>query len=108
MFLPGSLLLLILLLYASSTTADPLHIPLSRRASATEKTMDEIHADAEYIRAKYGYNKIDSRRAVSDIPITNQVITIPHYFLHCRMASLIVSTQYLDPPYYGALTIGTP
>ena len=80
MFLPVSLRpLLILLFHASSTTADPLHVPLSRRAPATEGTVvDKAQADANYIRAKYGYNKIGtgSRRAMSGIPITNQVTII--------------------------------
>ena len=76
MFLPISLPLLILLLHASSTAADPLHIPLSRRAPVTEWTMDDFHAEADYIRAKYGYKVSDNRRAVSNIPITNQVIII--------------------------------
>ena len=78
MFHPVSLPLLILLLHASSTAADPLHIPLSRRAPTTERTMDKFHADADYIRAKYGYKAPDNRRAVSDIPITNQVIIISY------------------------------
>ena len=87
MFLPVPLpLLLVVLFYASSIVADPLHIPLSRRVPATERTIvDKAQADAEYIRAKYGYNKVDSRRAVSGVPLINQVGIIS-YIVECHLS----------------------
>ena len=64
---------LLLILLPAISYAEPLHIPLLRRAPATHD-MDYYNAMANHLRGKYGISKPPSRRATSaNINLTNQV-----------------------------------
>jgi hypothetical protein len=68
--------------------ADPVHVPLQRRAGVTRKL--DLNEAARRVKVRYGFVDTESkssRRASSvSLPVTNQV-----FIKHCMFVSVLLS-----------------
>lgn len=63
----------------SFASAEPLHVPLTRKRAPS--TMDDLAASADFTRSKYGLNSVSTpskRQSSAAVPIINQVYFFSH------------------------------
>ena len=110
---PLTLALPFLFLPALVLSADPIHVPLTRRG--THKKLD-LNKEALRLRTKYGFGEAAakaSRRATvgrrgtaAGIPVTNQVFSFLLEKSSCWLTDCRLQDD--DSSYFGTVTIGTP
>ncbi|KIK69444.1 hypothetical protein GYMLUDRAFT_68042 [Collybiopsis luxurians FD-317 M1] len=92
--------LFILSLAASSITADPIHIPVTRRRSTSGvRDINHYAAVADRLRVKYGYpsSRVNQTRKDS-----------AKFGKRASSASIAITDQDDDASYFGTISIGTP
>jgi cathepsin D len=104
MLLPLALSLVLLPLLSF---AEPLHLPLTRRAAAVVHDKDYFNSIADQLRSKYGVS-VNKRRATSAgiamINLVSLVSPASHYY-HLLTFPVF---QQIDASYVASVSIGTP
>lgn len=72
--------------------AEPLHIPLTRRAAARNRTPADLAVAADHVRSRYGYTPVSARAQRK----------------RANSAGLATTNQDGDSSYFAPISVGTP